>query len=95
MMGRAPAGRMEKGIRNRGGLDANQEAFEISSPENPLADLVRADDQGRLCACLTRLSPERREIIVKAYHHGMSREGIAAHTGGPIATVTRGGAPLP
>ena len=33
------------------------------------------------------LEPEKRHLILLAYHYGMTREEIARQTGRPVATV--------
>ena len=45
------------------------------------------EEQLRLLACLDRLGPDMKEVVVLAYHYGMSREEIARRTNRPVATV--------
>ena len=44
-------------------------------------------EQLRLLACLDRLGPEMKEVVVLAYHYGMTRDEIARRTNRPVATV--------
>ena len=37
--------------------------------------------------CLDALEPEKKEIVLLAYYHGMTREEIATRVGRPVATV--------
>lgn len=60
---------------------------QVSNDENPLADHERDEDHHRLLACLDRLGPDKREVVVLAYHYGMTREEIARRTNRPVATV--------
>ena len=48
---------------------------------------ARNEDRMRLHACLERLDPHKREVILLAYHYGMTREEIALRVGRPVATV--------
>lgn len=41
----------------------------------------------RLLACLDCLDPHKKQVILLAYHYGMTREEIARHVGRPVATV--------
>ena len=38
-------------------------------------------------ACLEGIEKDRREMVLLAYHHGMSREELAAKFGAPVPTV--------
>lgn len=60
---------------------------EISGWGEAIRNYERDEDRSRLLACLDRLDPERKEIILLAYHYGMTREEIARHVGRPVATV--------
>jgi RNA polymerase sigma-70 factor (ECF subfamily) len=50
-------------------------------------DGEETDEQLRLLACLDRLEPGMKEVVVLAYHYGMTREEIARRTNRPVATV--------
>src|SRR5262249_2308374 len=52
--------------------------------ESPLAGHGRNEE---LRLCLDRLGPEMKEVVVLAYHYGMTREEIAGRTNRPVATV--------
>lgn len=68
-------------------LDEFPEILEIPSDDNPLAEHERAEDGRRLQACLDRLEPDRKEVVLLAYYYGLTREEIAGRTHRPIATV--------
>jgi RNA polymerase sigma-70 factor, ECF subfamily len=42
---------------------------------------------GPLQASIDRLEPEKRELVLLVYHHGMTREEIARRLGRPVSTV--------
>jgi RNA polymerase sigma-70 factor (ECF subfamily) len=52
-----------------------------------LATLERSQDYLRLRACLDRLEPDKREIVLLVYYFGMTREEIASRINRPVATV--------
>jgi len=58
-----------------------------SNDASTFADRESNEDHLRLLACLDRLEPDRREVVVLAYHYGMTREEIARRTNRPVATV--------
>jgi RNA polymerase sigma-70 factor (ECF subfamily) len=82
--------------RNRA-LDENRRTTARSADDCPdpfqaNGSAVHADgeedkEQARLLACLDRLGPDMKEVVVLAYHYGMSREEIARRTNRPVATV--------
>src|SRR5215831_1471946 len=41
----------------------------------------------RLSACLNALAPEGREIVLPAYHYGLTREQISKRVDRPVGTV--------
>jgi len=59
----------------------------LPSDDDPLASLEQNEAWRRLHACIDLLEPERREIILLVYHHGMTREEIAQRIGRPVSTV--------
>ena len=63
------------------------ELLGLPSEDNPLADYERTEDVQRLLACLNKLEPERRELLLLVYYHGLSREEIARRFDRPVATV--------
>jgi RNA polymerase sigma-70 factor, ECF subfamily len=54
---------------------------------HPLDAREKSEDWAGLTACLERMEKDRREMLLLAYHHGMSREELAAKYGAPVATV--------
>jgi RNA polymerase sigma-70 factor (ECF subfamily) len=54
---------------------------------HPLDARERSETWARLMACLEGIEKDRREMVLLAYHHGMSREDLAAKFGAPVATV--------
>ena len=54
---------------------------------DPLQARDKAETWARLMACLDGIEKDRREMVLLAYHHGLSREELAAKFGAPIATV--------
>jgi RNA polymerase sigma-70 factor, ECF subfamily len=68
-------------------LDDCPELLQLRSDEDPLADSERNEERRRLQACLDGLDPEKRQVVLLAYHYGMTREEIARVTNRPVATV--------
>jgi RNA polymerase sigma-70 factor (ECF subfamily) len=68
-------------------LDDCPEVLEMASGEDPEADHDRNEERRRLVACLNALQPEKRRVVLLAYHYGMTREEIARETDRPVATV--------
>jgi RNA polymerase sigma-70 factor, ECF subfamily len=68
-------------------LDDAPEFLEIPSDDNPAANQERSEELRRLQACLEGLEAERKEIVLLAYFHGLTREEIARRLGRPVATV--------
>ncbi|WP_088342977.1 MULTISPECIES: sigma-70 family RNA polymerase sigma factor [Rhodomicrobium] len=54
---------------------------------HPLDAREKSETWARLMACLDGIEPDRREMVLLAYHHGMSREELAAKFGAPVATI--------
>ena len=68
-------------------LDDCPELLQTPSGDNPLAEHEQKEERLRLLACLDRLEPDKRLVIVRAYHYGMTREEIARIMNRPTATV--------
>jgi RNA polymerase sigma-70 factor, ECF subfamily len=68
-------------------LDDCPEAFVVPNSDNPLDDY--GQDEARRClqACLDRLGPEKKDVVLQAYYYGMTREEIATQIGQPVSTV--------
>jgi RNA polymerase sigma-70 factor, ECF subfamily len=60
-----------------------------SSPREPGAAAAerQSEELRGLSACLNALPPEGREIVLLAYHYGLTREQISKRVGRPVATV--------
>jgi RNA polymerase sigma-70 factor, ECF subfamily len=71
----------------RPNMSVQPELLELPFASDPLTQYERAEDAQRVHACLARLEPEQREVIVQAYCLGMSRQDIAKRTGRPVSTV--------
>jgi RNA polymerase sigma-70 factor (ECF subfamily) len=63
------------------------EVLQLPSEDDVSASHERNEQLRRLYACLDGLEPERKEIVLLAYYHGMTREEIASRLGRPVATV--------
>ena len=63
------------------------ETLQHPSSDDPSADQERNEQLRRLHACLDGLGQERSEIVLLAYHYGMTREDISNRFGRPVATV--------
>jgi len=68
-------------------LDDCPNLFHGSNDGTLLADHEQNEEHHRLLACLERLGPDMKEVVVLAYHYGMTREEIARRTNRPVATV--------
>ena len=68
-------------------LDDCPELLQLRSDEDPLADSERNEERSRLQACLDCLDPEKRQVVLLAYHYGMTREEVARVISRPVATV--------
>jgi len=68
-------------------LEEMPELLQVPSDDDPAAGQERSEQLRRLYACLDRLEPEKREIVLLVYHHGLTREEIANRLGRPVATV--------
>jgi RNA polymerase sigma-70 factor (ECF subfamily) len=61
--------------------------LELADDDDPHATAEHNEHRRRLVACLNRLDPARREVVLLAYDFGMTREEIAVRVGRPAATV--------
>jgi RNA polymerase sigma-70 factor (ECF subfamily) len=68
-------------------LDECPELLQVPSDDNPLANHERNEERRRLFACLDGLEPEKRELVLRVYYYGMTREEIARGTNRPVGTV--------
>jgi len=69
-------------------IEDRPDVMELASDEpHPLANLEASQDARRLRACLDTLEPQRRDLVVRAYFDGMSREELASKFGSPVGTI--------
>ena len=68
-------------------LEELPELLEMPAQVDLLASHERMEELRRLLACLDRLEPQRRRIVLLAYDYGMTREEIAGQIGQPVGTV--------
>lgn len=68
-------------------LDDSPELLEIPGDDDPHATHERNESARRLDACLDRLQPEKKELVLLVYYYGMTREEIAKRINRPVATV--------
>jgi RNA polymerase sigma-70 factor (ECF subfamily) len=54
---------------------------------DPLAARERSEELERLLACLGRLDPDQRRLVLLAYYNGLSREQLAAKLDRPVNTI--------
>jgi RNA polymerase sigma-70 factor (ECF subfamily) len=74
--------------RTPAALEETPEALQVADgAEDALATLARNEDGRRLIACIGGLEPERRDLVLLAYFHGMSREALAERLGRPVGTI--------
>jgi RNA polymerase sigma-70 factor (ECF subfamily) len=69
-------------------LEDCPEVLQLASADDPRVDHERNEERRRLLACFDRLEPEKRQLVLLAYYHGMTRAEIAGATDRPVATVT-------
>lgn len=55
--------------------------------ENALDIMLRSDDGRRLSDCLSRLEPDRRQMVILAYCEGLTRDELATKYGAPANTI--------
>ena len=60
--------------------------YDFDSMSDPAAG-ASAEDMAALRACLDRLDPEQRSLILAAYLNGESREELAKRLGHPTGTI--------
>jgi RNA polymerase sigma-70 factor (ECF subfamily) len=68
-------------------LEDHPELLQVPSEDDPAGTLERNEQLRRLYACLEALEPEKKEIVLLVYYHGLTREEIASRFGRPAATV--------
>ena len=69
-------------------LDDAPQTLEFASGDpDALSVLASKQDMQRLLACMEQLEKERREMVLLAYFHGLSRDELATRFGHPVATI--------
>jgi RNA polymerase sigma-70 factor (ECF subfamily) len=64
------------------------EGFEpAAEAREPLAERERSEGLRLLLACLDKLDPQKRQMVLLAYYHGASRETLAQRYAAPVATI--------
>ena len=70
-----------------GALEVFPQAWRQPSADDPSAEEERNEELRGLNACLNGLAPESREMVLLAYHCGMTREQISSRLDRPVASV--------
>jgi RNA polymerase sigma-70 factor (ECF subfamily) len=73
--------------KTAGSLDDFPEILQLPSGDDPAAEQERSEELRRLYACIDRLEADRKELLLLAYHEGMSRKELSDRLGRPVATV--------
>jgi RNA polymerase sigma-70 factor (ECF subfamily) len=69
-------------------IEERPEVLEVPDEFNhPLDAREKSETWVRLMTCLEGIEKDRREMVLLAYYHGISREDLAAKFGAPVATV--------
>lgn len=64
------------------------EGFEPAADNpDPLETRERSENLRALLACLDRLDPQKRQMVLLAYYHGASREMLAERYEAPVPTI--------
>lgn len=77
-------------IRRRDSRSMEQDISECEVPDefvDPLSALDKAQDQAQVVADLSRLDPERLQMILLAFVFGWSRERLGEHFHKPTGTI--------
>lgn len=68
-------------------LDGHPEVAKVKDGDDPLHTVEQNDSRRHLLKCIKLLAPEKREVVLLAYFHGMTGEEISARIGRPVSTV--------
>jgi RNA polymerase sigma-70 factor (ECF subfamily) len=68
-------------------LEDHPELLQVPSADDPAGEVEQSEELRRLHACLEGLEPEKKEIVLLAYYHGLTRDQIASRFNRPAATV--------
>lgn len=67
--------------------DAPEAMNVAAATPHPLDQLQFSEDLARLMGCLETIEPDRREMILLAYYHGLTREALSQRFRKPVATI--------
>lgn len=67
--------------------DAPEAMNVVAATPHPLDQLQFSEELARLMGCLETIEPDRREMILLAYYHGLTREALSQRFRKPIATI--------
>jgi RNA polymerase sigma-70 factor (ECF subfamily) len=69
-------------------LENMPEGFEpAAEPQDPLAGRERSESLKQLLACLDKLEPQKRQMVMLAYYRGASRDALAQRYEAPVPTI--------
>jgi len=69
-------------------LEDLPEGFEPAAQvSDPLAGRDRSEGLRKLLACLDKLDPQKRQMVLLAYYHGASRDALAQRYDAPVPTI--------
>src|SRR6476646_2216642 len=68
-------------------LEESPHLLQLAGTDDPSASYEELEETRRLYACLNQLEPEKKEIVLLAYHYGLTREEIARRLNRPVPTV--------
>jgi RNA polymerase sigma-70 factor (ECF subfamily) len=71
-------------VREKPGYEAPEQ--EDESPD-ALTRMISTAEGAALHACLDRLEPDRRKLIMRAYADGLSHSELAEESGTPLGTI--------
>jgi RNA polymerase sigma-70 factor (ECF subfamily) len=69
-------------------IEDTPEALDVMSDTlDQLSRMEQSEDLQKLVACLDKLEGKRREMVVLAYCHGLSRDDLSQRFSAPVATI--------
>lgn len=69
-------------------IEETPEVLDVASDtQDQLSQMEHSEDLHKLVKCLDRLEGNRREIVVLAYCHGLSREDLSRRFATPVPTI--------
>ncbi len=77
-------------VRKRGeaSLEEEPQVMDVAADlPNPLSARERDEEMKRLMDCVGRLEQDRKQMVLLAYHDGLSREQLAAKFAKPVNTI--------